>query len=436
MSTSHFNRAGGAGSLLSMLMAACMLFSSSGVFALAPAASGGAATTMTPEQLDNLVAPIALYPDDLIGIVLPAATYPIQIVQAERFLGKRKTDKNLPVDETWHDAVKSLLNYPEVVTKMSAELDWTTELGEAVVTDQGAVLEAIQRFRLRTQAAGNLKSDKKQVVVVEKEVIRITQADPQVIYVPQYDPATVVVYGGYSSWGYYPAPYPVYYYPYPPGAAFATGLIWGAAISHAWDGGRYVTHYGGVGHNNINIDRNTNINIRDVNRVSARPAQSTAWKPDKQPGQVRGTATRTTTTARVGDLQGGTGLSSRAPQAVTRPATQAAARPSAQPAARPASVPSARTVSRESLAASQGGGALGGYGSGREARADSTRGAASREAQHASRVQSSPQGGSSRAAAGGGGRAAAGGSGGGRATAGGGGGRSSGSGGGRGGRGR
>ena len=144
--------------------------------AQAPAASGGAAPAFSEAQLNTLVGPIALYPDDLVAIILPAATYPLEIVQADRFLDKRKTDKNLPVNETWHDPVKSLLNYPDVVKKMSADLDWTSELGEAVVADQGAVLNAIQVFRRKVSAAGNLKSDDKQTVIVEKEVIQVVQA--------------------------------------------------------------------------------------------------------------------------------------------------------------------------------------------------------------------------------------------------------------------
>lgn len=141
---------------------------------------------------------------------------------------------------------------------MSDDLDWTSALGEAVVADAGAVLEAVQGFRRKAQAAGNLKTDDKQTVQVEKEVITIVQSNPEVIYVPQYNPTTVV-YAGYAGWGYYPTPYPVYYYPYAPGAAFATGLIWGATIGAAWNGGRYGANYGG--NNNININRDTDINI-------------------------------------------------------------------------------------------------------------------------------------------------------------------------------
>src|SRR3954469_10673310 len=103
--------------------------------AQAPAAPGGAAPMRSGENLDTLVGPIALYPDDLVAIVLPAATNPLQVVQADRFLEKRKADPKLPVDEKWDDSVKSLLNYPDIVNMMSRDLDWTTALGEAVVED-------------------------------------------------------------------------------------------------------------------------------------------------------------------------------------------------------------------------------------------------------------------------------------------------------------
>src|SRR4029077_20777982 len=188
-------------------------------------------------------------------------------------------------------------------TMMSGDLDWTAALGEAVVADQGEVLEAVQAFRRQAQAAGNLKNDPKQTIVVEKEVIKIVPADPQVIYVPQYNPATVVVAGGYPSWGYYPTPYPVYYSPYAPGAALATGLIWGAAIGAAWNGGHWNANYGG-GNNNININRNTNINTGNTNIGSGnRPGQgggSQQWKANKQPGQVS-RSVGATPPARVGD---------------------------------------------------------------------------------------------------------------------------------------
>ena len=364
-------------------------------YAQAPAASGNApAAALTSQQLETLVGRIALYPDDLVAIILPASTSPLQLVQADRYLDKRKADPKLQVDDKLDDAVKSLLNYPEVIKQMNNDLDWTAALGEAVVGNQGAVMEAIQAFRRKTQAAGNLKTDEKQVIVVEKEVVKIVPANPQVIYVPQYNPTSVVVVSSSPVYGYYPAPYPVYYYPYPPGAAFATGLIWGAAIGSAWNGGHWNTNWSG-GNNNITINRggntiNTgNINTGNINRGSASQQPSnTAWKSDKSPGQVSSSAGRSSANARVGDVQ----------TASARPSTQpgtGATRPSTQPggqlgggADRASTQPSAGTRDRTPSAgtsdsASRGGAsaanrdALGNYGSGRQASFDSSRGASS-----------------------------------------------------------
>jgi hypothetical protein len=146
---------------LTLIAALVATLSATNVPAQAPAAPAGAAAVPAATQLETLVSRIALYPDDLVSIILPAATNPLQLVQADRFLEKRKADPKAPIDDKWDDAVKTLLNYPEIVKTMSADLDWTSDLGEAVVADQAAVLEAIQTFRRKTQAAGNLKSDQK-----------------------------------------------------------------------------------------------------------------------------------------------------------------------------------------------------------------------------------------------------------------------------------
>lgn len=394
-------------------------------YAQAPAAASAVAAAPTPADLEKLVDRIALYPDDLVTIILPASTNPLQLVQADRYLEKRKKDSKAPLDDKWDDAVKSLLNYPEVVKMMSSDLDWTAALGEAVVADQGAVLDAVQSFRRKTQAAGNLKSDAKQTVVVEKEIIKIVPADPQVIYVPQYNPSTVVVYGGYSSWGYYPAPYPVYYYPYPPGAALATGLIWGAAIGAAWSGNRY----GWGSNNDININNSTNINRggNTVNRPGTGTGQrpgggsgSSQWKPNKQPGQVSGSIGKPSSGGRVGDTgAGGLGGGSR---------------PSTQPAgggrdigggSRPSTQPAGGGRDFGGGGRDSGGGAFGGSSaSGRQTQMDSSRGAASRGSMSGASSRQAPSG--ARAGGGGGGggaRAGGGGGGGGRGGGGGGGGR-------------
>jgi hypothetical protein len=369
--------------------------------AQAPSAEGAAVATTSSEELEKLVGPIALYPDDLVAIVLPAATNPLQLVQAERFLEKRKEDSKLPVDEKWDDAVKSLLNYPDIVKMMSRDLDWTTALGEAVVDNQGAVLDAVQSFRRRTQFAGNLKTDDKQVVVLEKEIIKIVPADPQVIYVPQYNPTTVVVQSAAPVYVYSP-PYPSYYYPYPPGAAFAAGIIWGAAIGAAWNGGYYGANWGGS-NNNITINRNTNINTGNINRgninrgdlnrprAGTLPSESRAWKSNKQPGQVGGGIGGPATRPRVGDRGAGRDFGAAAS---TRPAgsrngsgsagigsrdfadsRNARARNSGQP-----SNTGSRNFGGSGGAArnTSGANAFGGYGSGRQTQNDSARGSSSR----------------------------------------------------------
>jgi hypothetical protein len=401
------------GSTLAVALAAALLttFAASSAFAQAPApaAAPAADVALTAEELEKLVARIALYPDDLVALILPASTNPLQIVQADRFLAKRKTDPKAPLDDKWDDAVKSLVNYPEVVTAMSGDLDWTAALGEAVVADQGEVLEAVQAFRRKTQAAGNLKSDPKQTVVVEKEVIKIVPADPQVIYVPQYNPATVVVSGGYASYGYYPSPYPVYYYPYPPGAALATGLIWGAAMGAIWNGGRYGANYGG-GNNNINIDRSTNINTGNIgrgsgntatNRQGGQGAGSSQWKSNKQSGQVS-RSVGATPPARTGDRSAGGagagGLSSTSGrQSSPGPSTGAATSRAG------AGGGGAAGASASTRGGGGGGSAFDGYGSGRQTQMDSSRGASSRSSAGASSQMSGRGGGGGGGGRGGGG---------------------------------
>lgn len=193
------------------------------------------------EELQTLVGPIALYPDDLVAIVLPASTYPLQIVQAARLLDDLEDDPSLEPDPEWDESVVALLNYPETLRLMSDDLDWTWALGEAVLAEQAAVLDAIQDFRDQAYAAGNLQSDDRQIVSQEGEVISIEPADPEVVYIPYYEPERVIVYQPRPVYHYYPVAYPLYYYPYPVGHHFyRTGFFWGvtSAFSIGWH-----THY-------------------------------------------------------------------------------------------------------------------------------------------------------------------------------------------------
>ena len=200
-----------------------------GIAALRPAAAQEVQDVQiaSADELADLVGPIALYPDDLVAIVLPASTYPLQIVQAARFLEDQKRDSSLKPDEDWDDSVVALLNYPEVVELLNDDLDWTYDLGAAVLNQRADVLDAIQTFRDEAYAAGNLRTDDRQTVARDDGEIVIKPANPQVIYVPYYEPERVVVYQTVPVYHYYPRRYPVYYYPYPAHYAFDTGFFWG-----------------------------------------------------------------------------------------------------------------------------------------------------------------------------------------------------------------
>ena len=183
--------------------------------------------TFSSDELEEFVGPIALYPDNLLAIILPASTYPLEIVLAARFLEALENDSSLQPDEAWDESVIALLNYPEVIQMMNENIQWTWQLGEAVVTQETDVLTAIGVFREQAVAAGNLESDEYQTVTNEDEVIAITQVEETVVYVPYYEPEEVIVYQTEPVYHYYPTAYPVYYYPYPASYRFRSGFFWG-----------------------------------------------------------------------------------------------------------------------------------------------------------------------------------------------------------------
>jgi hypothetical protein len=214
-----------------------------------PVAAAPAAPVFTAPQLQDLVGRIALYPDDLLALMLPAATTPLEIVKAQRFLANSAKDKNLKPDPSLSQPVMNLLTYPDVITFMGDDLDWTQALGQAVTSQQSAVLDAIQIFRRKAQAAGNLNSDDKQIVVIKEETVQIVPAKPEVIYVPQYQAATVVVTQAAPVVTYAATPYPAYYNPAATvatavvaGAAIAYGLNWASHSVYACPYGAYNSH--------------------------------------------------------------------------------------------------------------------------------------------------------------------------------------------------
>lgn len=219
---------------------------------------------LKPEQLDALVAPIALYPDALLANLLAASTYPLEVVQADRWLKENKSLKGDQLKSAvgkqgWDDSVKALASTPTVLAMMNEKLDWTQKLGDAVLAQQPDVMDAIQRLRVRAQANNKLQSTKEQKVTVQqqggKQIIVIEPANPNTMYVPYYEPSVV-----YGEWPY-PA-YPPYYFGYPSyigAGVIATGLAFGTA----WAIGRWGNYWGGGcnwGNNNFFINRSNNIN--------------------------------------------------------------------------------------------------------------------------------------------------------------------------------
>jgi hypothetical protein len=235
------------------------------------------APKIPPDQLDSLVAPIALYPDPLVAQVLAASTYPLEIIQLQQWLAKNSglKDKALAdaaAKQPWDPSIQALAGLPDVVKRLANDIQWTTDLGNAFLAQQSDVMDAVQRMRKKAQDKGNLKSNEQQKVetqVIEsKPVIVIQQANPQVVYVPTYDP--VVIYGP----PVYPYP-PIYYPPawyYPAGMAISFGI--GVAMGAFWAGGWCCGC--GWGGGDININRNNNFNrnsnIGGGNRVSNLPA--------------------------------------------------------------------------------------------------------------------------------------------------------------------
>ena len=228
---------------------------------------------LPPEQLDALVAPIALYPDPLLAQTLAAATYPLEIVQLQQWLAKNAglKDKALAdavAKQPWDPSIQAMAALPDVVKRLGDDIQWTTELGNAFLAQQSDVMDAVQRMRKKAEGTGALKSNEQQKVetkvVEQKTVIVVEQANPQVVYVPSYNP--VVVYGP-PVYAYPPIYYPPYYPP-STGAIIAAGAISfgiGIAIGAAWGGG---WGWGcGWGGNNINVNINNNFNRNtNINR--------------------------------------------------------------------------------------------------------------------------------------------------------------------------
>ena len=192
--------------------------------------------SQSPQELDQLVAPIALYPDALVAQVLAAATYPAEVVEAERWMQahtdlKGDTLATAADTQPWDDSVKAVVQFPPVLAMMDKNLSWTSSLGEAYMNDSQAVMGAVQQMRAQAQRAGNLKSTPQQNVTDEGQTIVIEPVEPDVVYVPEYDPW--LVYGAplafYPDWVTVPGLYIGY-----PGIEFGLGFGIGIFGGYGW----------------------------------------------------------------------------------------------------------------------------------------------------------------------------------------------------------
>lgn len=248
------------------------------------------APAYTPQQIDQLLAPIALYPDTLLSQILMASTYPLEVIQAARWL-QQPANAALQGDQLvaaldqfdWDPSVKALVSVPRVLQMMNGKLDWMEQLGDAFLAQEDEVMESVQRLRREARAAGNLTTTPQQVVVDQGPNIIVRPARPEVIYVPYYDP--LVVYG---PWPY--AAYPPYFFPPPLGYVYGPPLYFGfgfaiAAPLWGWVFWNWDHHY-----LHINVVQYNRINRHGIQKRYYRPARRDRW--EHNPFHRRGVAYR------------------------------------------------------------------------------------------------------------------------------------------------
>jgi Protein of unknown function (DUF3300) len=244
-----------------------------------------AAPKIPDDQLDSLVSPIALYPDPLLAQTLAASTYPVEVIQLQQWVKKNPGLKDQALADAiakqpWDPSIQGLAPFPDVVEKLAENIQWTSDLGNAFLAQQADVMAAVQRMRAKAQGTGTLKTSAQQKVETQtveggQQAIVIQPADPSVVYVPSYDPATV-----YGAPAY---PYPQVTYPgYVAGAALSFGT--GLALGAAWGGGWGYN----CGWNNGDV--NVNVNNKYVNNYNKKNNINAANKNWQHNPQHRGNA--------------------------------------------------------------------------------------------------------------------------------------------------
>ena len=232
---------------------------------------------LSADSLRQLLSPIALYPDALIALILPASTVPSDVELASRYVAGNGDPKQIP-NQSWDNSAQSLASYPDVVTWMAQNIEWTTSLGQAFLVQPSDVMNAIQLLRAQAQAAGNLVNTPQQVIVKEKTFIRIVPAEPEYLYVPQYDPEIVYVRPYSQDYG--------------PLITFGIGFAVGSWLNYDFDWNRHQIYRGdwqpgwndsGYGNGGNNI-----VNVVNINQNTAQPWQASSRSRQQLTQQQQG----------------------------------------------------------------------------------------------------------------------------------------------------
>jgi len=223
--------------------------------------------SFTDQELDDLLAPLALYPDPLLAQMLPAATYPTEVEEAAAWLNSGGDASRID-EQIWAESVKAIAHYPSILQMMADNMDWTANIGDAFLNQPEDVTNSIQRLRWRARAVGNLASNAEQSVIIDGDFIQIVPAQPQYVYIPQYDPSVV----------YIQAP------GYAPFITFGLGMWIGGWLTMDFDWGRHHVIYHGWDRPGWVNDARPYVHVRNVYVNRSRPYVNQVWRHDRSHG--------------------------------------------------------------------------------------------------------------------------------------------------------
>ncbi len=225
--------------------------------------------SFTDQELDELIAPIALYPDPLLAQMLPAATYPDEVADAAAWLDNGGDVSDID-EQNWEESVKAIVHYPDILHMMAGSMDWTANLGDAFLNQPEDVTSSIQRLRWQARAVGNLVSNSEQTIIIEGDYIQIVPAQPQYVYVPRYDPSVIYV-EEFGPGG-------------PPFITFGLGLAIGDWLSMDFDWGHHHVIYHGWNRPGWVNHARPYVHVRNVYINQSRPSIQQTWRHDRSHG--------------------------------------------------------------------------------------------------------------------------------------------------------